>query len=214
MTRRQHESGLIRLDIAFDRFVALKFPHLVSLVERLRKGGPFGKDAGEAMELSKSADQQFLELLSSGAVVVVATLFDGTDPISIPLEIWKTVFFCEFAFREEKMTASWGPIFPPPYSGRLPMVEWSNVEKAATNCSDTVIPPAYAPKDQHEAIKEVIRELWPEGVPPRSTLRAQQRNQKIVGGMKAKGNRLPFDPKSQDKAIQRAISDIGDKRDM
>lgn len=66
------------------------------------------------------------------------------------------------------------------------------------------------PRTQHEAIQLAIRELWPEGVPQRAKLRANERDTAVVAWLNANGYRVPTGLEAVAKAVQRAIGDMPD----
>lgn len=68
------------------------------------------------------------------------------------------------------------------------------------------------PQSQHLALIEIIKALWPSGVPARSKLRAKQRDQAIVKACQGSGITLPAEPKSLATAVQRALRAIRSDR--
>jgi hypothetical protein len=68
------------------------------------------------------------------------------------------------------------------------------------------VPAIDGPQNQNDALKKVIGELWPNGVPPRAKLRAKARDEIIRKAMKNEGYNLPIDEKTLRRAIQRALA--------
>jgi hypothetical protein len=67
------------------------------------------------------------------------------------------------------------------------------------------LPAIDAPQTQQEALKKVIGDLWPKGLPARSMLRAKERNEKIRKAMEGDGYKFPLNDMTLARAIQRAL---------
>jgi hypothetical protein len=67
------------------------------------------------------------------------------------------------------------------------------------------LPAIDAPQTQQEALKKVIGNLWPKGLPARSMLRAKERNKQIRQAMEGEGYKFPLNDMTLARAIQRAL---------